>query len=289
MPAARSARARTSRGRVRRPTPLPAPASPRAAWARSPAARGGTGPARRRRAPRSWGRAAGSRSTRSPAQLAGRHDETIGAGLDAREVDPLVHRVRALAGRAEDDGGNPGGLDQRGVHPVGLAVYLGPRSGHGLGGGRHGAHHVGAGIDAERRPHHPHPHLRALDPVHQRAALPLEVVRALPGLGAALERQHAAGGVARQLLPTLDQGRVHRAGPYELVPRAPVELRLQTRSGVGSVRIAASARQRSRTDWAPMLAYSSSATAVTITSPASSSDATRLAASMHAATPAFMS
>ena len=38
-----------------------------------------------------------------------------------------------------------------------------------------------------------------------------------------------------------------------------------------------------------MLAYSSSATAVTITSPASPSAASRRAASMHAATPAFMS
>ena len=62
-----------------------------------------------------------------------------------------------------------------------------------------------------------------------------------------------------------------------------------TRSPVGSVTIAASARRPASTDWTPMLAYSSSATAVTITSPESSSAASRLAASMQAARLAFMS
>ena len=62
-----------------------------------------------------------------------------------------------------------------------------------------------------------------------------------------------------------------------------------TRSAVGSVTIAASALQRLSTDRVPMLAYSSSATAATITSPARSSEASRFAAIMHAATPAFMS
>ena len=62
-----------------------------------------------------------------------------------------------------------------------------------------------------------------------------------------------------------------------------------TRSPVGSVTIAASARRLASTDCTPMLAYSSSATAVTITSPDSSSAASRRAASMHAARLPFMS
>jgi hypothetical protein len=64
---------------------------------------------------------------------------------------------------------------------------------------------------------------------------------------------------------------------------------MQTRSAVGSVTIAASVRRRPSTDCTPMLAYSSSATAATITSPASSSVRSRSAASMQAASPAFMS
>ena len=64
---------------------------------------------------------------------------------------------------------------------------------------------------------------------------------------------------------------------------------MQTRSAVGSVTIAASVRRRFRTDCTPMLAYSSSATAATTTSPASPSERSRAAASMHAARPAFMS
>ena len=62
-----------------------------------------------------------------------------------------------------------------------------------------------------------------------------------------------------------------------------------TRSPVGSVTIAASARRLLSTDCTPMLAYSSSATAVTITSPERSSAASRLAASMQAARLPFMS
>ncbi len=62
-----------------------------------------------------------------------------------------------------------------------------------------------------------------------------------------------------------------------------------TLSPVGSVTIAASALQRRSTDCTPMLACSSSATAVTSTSPASPSAATVAAACMQAARLPFMS
>ena len=58
---------------------------------------------------------------------------------------------------------------------------------------------------------------------------------------------------------------------------------------VGSVTTQASARQRRRTDWTPSLACSSSATAVTITSPLSPSRAAAAPATMIAARPPFMS
>ena len=60
-------------------------------------------------------------------------------------------------------------------------------------------------------------------------------------------------------------------------------------SSVGSVTIAASALTDSRTSWTPRLACSSSATAATITSPASRWVAAARQASSAAASPAFMS
>ena len=63
----------------------------------------------------------------------------------------------------------------------------------------------------------------------------------------------------------------------------------QARSCVGSVTTQASALKRRRTACTPTLACSSSATAVTITSPRNPEPTAAAPASMHAATPPFMS
>ena len=64
---------------------------------------------------------------------------------------------------------------------------------------------------------------------------------------------------------------------------------MQTSSSVGSVTMAASARQLRSTASVPRLATSSSATQVTITSPGSPAFAARAPASRIAASPLFMS
>ena len=63
----------------------------------------------------------------------------------------------------------------------------------------------------------------------------------------------------------------------------------QTSRPVGSVTMAASARTPAATASLPRLAYSSSHTPVTITSPRRPASASRAAASMMAARPPFMS
>ena len=70
------------------------------------------------------GAAAGRPSAARGTRAGGDRGERPGALLDLAQVDPLLDRVGALAARTEDDGRDPGGAQDRGVHPRGVADDL---------------------------------------------------------------------------------------------------------------------------------------------------------------------
>ena len=144
----------------------------------------------------------------------------VGAGVHAREVDPLVHRVGALRrpGRTRPSGCRPPGSTRRpssrsrrrprpGCPVTASAARATARttsaSGSTLNGGRTSPIRTSASS------------IPSTSASHSRR----KSSDALAGLGAALERKHAARRVARQLLPALDQRGVHGPGAHQLVAR----------------------------------------------------------------------
>ena len=116
--------------------------------------------------------------------------------------------------------------EDRGVHPGGPADDRRWHAQHERGVPVDEPHDVGVDRNLEWRAHQGRAHLGAQLRVgarglgHELAHLLLDQLGALPRHRAALELDEAALGVARELLPALDQRRVHRPGPEQRMPLA---------------------------------------------------------------------